>query len=220
MYYLVMCLAGLAVGLWPDIIWRWSVEFPNRPLLALRCLAVAQMGYVLLVYPMVLLKRGEKETGFAYFCSVFLEMLGFLVVTIPLYVAAGFISDAVWYDCLRTTIVIVSLFPLAWAAGYWLGRSPAEAGPVVVILLVVALGLPATYYVVREFLNIAAGGGAAQVLWRITPATFAWEVSAPRSHAGIIPWPLWPVYFWIGAAVLIRVLDVMSSSSRTKTLTR
>ncbi len=214
MLYLAMCLAGLAVGFWPDALWRWSEEFPNQPLPALQCLFVAQVGFVLLAYPLVLLRRGRKSPRAPYLRQVVPETLGFFALVVPLYVAAGFVSDVTLVDGARAAMFVACLFPLAWASGYCMRGKPRAAGPVVVFMLVAAIGLPAGYYIGREFLDIAPRGAAAEILWRVAPATFAWETSSPR-QGDWLPRPLWAMAVWPVAAIAIHALGMTAHRGRT-----
>ena len=58
-WYLALCLAGLAIGLWPDCIYPASLRLGPvpAPLPALATLAVGQSAFCLLVYPLILLCR-------------------------------------------------------------------------------------------------------------------------------------------------------------------
>ncbi|MCK4602408.1 MAG: hypothetical protein KAU28_08065, partial [Phycisphaerae bacterium] len=57
--FLAACLAGLAVGLWPDAVYPSKQIVRPASLPALQTLALAQISFMLLAYPLVLLRRDE-----------------------------------------------------------------------------------------------------------------------------------------------------------------
>ena len=54
--YLIVCLAGVAVGLWPELAFP-SHKIATAPLPTLRTLAVALVTFILLIYPLAMLSR-------------------------------------------------------------------------------------------------------------------------------------------------------------------
>ncbi|MCD6304470.1 MAG: hypothetical protein J7M21_05860, partial [Planctomycetes bacterium] len=87
--YLAACLAGLAVGLWPQSIWPSRAEVPAAPLPTLAALAVAQVLFILLAHPIVLLPRSEAGIRPGFWTGAVAESLAWLLVTLPLYAAAA-----------------------------------------------------------------------------------------------------------------------------------
>ncbi len=195
--YLLTCLGGLAAGLWPDAIYPSSDDFRPAPLPVLHTLAVAQVGFFLLVYPIVLFRRNPTQSEIPNLKSEILETLGLFLATVPFYVAAGWVADATVVDCLRAGIAVAAICPLGWVAGRLLAR-PAARGPVLAGLLVIPIGLPGLYYIFRDFLRILP---AEWVIWYLSPVTFAWSASAARNSL-LFPEPIWAFLIWPCAAAI------------------
>lgn len=190
--YLGFCLAGLAVGLWPGAVHRPADVVPAAPVPGLRALAVAQVAFLLLAYPLVWLRRaGRAAPPFRWYAAP-VESLGFLVAAVPFQFAGAYFQDATAVDAVRSAVGVAFLLPLAWAAAWWMGSRSARA-PVLLALAGILLGLPAAYYIARDFL--AAGAAEAEWLWRLGPATFAWEVAAQRQDIWL-PRPVWAAVVW------------------------
>lgn len=203
--YLLVCLTGLAAGLYPDAIYPTSGDFRPAPLPSLHTLAVAQVGFFLLVYPIVLFRRSSLQSEIQNPKSEILETLGFFLVSVPFYVAAGWVADATVVDCLRTGIAVAAICPLGWMAGRLLAR-PATRGPVLAGLLAITIGLPGLYYIFREFLRILP---AEWVIWNLSPVTFAWSASTAR-NASLLPEPIWAFLIWPGAAAIYALISAIA----------
>ena len=140
--YLALLLAGLAVGLWPEAIYVSKSGLPAAPPPALRVVALVQVAYVLLIYPLVLLARARRaaadpdpgaaailgrreraDAGGRYLLACAVESAVLLLAAVPFYVAAAWFADAVAADVVRTAICVACLFPIAWSAGAWLRSS-------------------------------------------------------------------------------------------------
>ena len=187
--YLAFCLAGLAAGIWPEAIYPSRADVLSAPLPALRTLAVAQVAFILLVYPLVAGARAGRCDA-RYWPEAVVESLALLAAAGPFYVAAAFLADATAVDAVRTAICAGSLWPAAWLAG-WMLRRPGARTPTVLALVVVTLGLPAAYYLVLEFLPVYP----AEWLWRLGPVTFAWETASSR-RPDVLPSPVWAMFVW------------------------
>jgi len=188
--YLAVCLAALLVGLYPQAVYPSRMDVIPAPVPALQSLAAAQAMFILLVHPLILLRRAERGEIARYWTGTIVESLTWLAATTPLYVAAAWLADATAGDVLRTVICLLCLWPLAWSAGSVLRACP-PARPVVVLLLWIVAALPAGHYITREFLRVFPAEG----LWHLAPATFAWQ--AARSRAGaLLPTPLWALATW------------------------
>ena len=61
--YLLVCLAGLGAGFWPDVIYPSPPDFHPAPLPVLQTLAVAQVGFFLLIYPIILFRRNSIKSA-------------------------------------------------------------------------------------------------------------------------------------------------------------
>jgi len=190
--YLLMLLAGLAAGLWPEAIYRPHVADSSPVLPALPCLAVAQVAYLLGAHPLVLWSRRQSER-FSWRFTV-CESALLAVLAGPLLLMAAYVSDVGWADVLRTELALVLLMPLAWAAGAG-AASPAARSLVSLAMLLVTAGLAATWYVVSEFVPSADAG----VLWQLGAFTYAWDNAAHRG--AWYPQPAWPVLAYLAAGV-------------------
>jgi len=205
--YLAVCLAALAVGLWPDAVYPSRSNYRPAPLPTLQTLAVGQAAFILLVHPLVLLRRRDKaarpehEDARAFLASAVLETLGMLAATAPFYAAAAWLADATVGDVLRAALYAACLWPTAWAGAWCMIRRPRWASAVVLGLLLAALGLPAAWYVAREFLPAVGDAGW---LWRLAPATFAWDNAASRLP-NAAPEPLWALLAWPAIAVAVAI---------------
>jgi hypothetical protein len=203
--YLLFCLAGLACGLWPEAIYPSRSALRPAPLPTLQALAVGQVGFFLLAYPLVLMRRRRRAPGGRWLPDAAVESAGMLVAALPFYTAAAYLADAVAADVVRVATYLACLAPLSWAVGAQLAERRAVAGALLTVL-VAAFGLPGAYYLAREFLGAAPGNW----LWRAGPATFAWELSRARGGSWL-PRPAWAVGLWPGvaaAAALVRLIPV------------
>ena len=188
--YLAVCLAALLVGLYPQAVYPSRSDVTAAPLPTLHALATAQALFILLVHPLVLLRRFERGFGRRYWAETVAESLTWLIATAPFYVAAAWLGDATPADVARTAVFLLCLWPVAWSAGALLRTRPA-ARPAVVLGLLVIAALPGAYYIAREFLRVYA----ADWLWDLAPATFAWQVATARAGSAV-PRPLWALLAW------------------------
>jgi hypothetical protein len=234
--YLACCLIGLALGLWPEAVRPSLEDIRTAPLPTLRCVALAQVAFILLVYPLVLASRlgphgpppqmpgpekalaPARETGAPdplavaretrptdkfYWLSAALESVVFLVISVPFYVPAAWLGDAVAPDAVRAALCVAAMFPVAWVAGALLARGPGR-GAVLTVLLLVAVGLPAAWYVALEFLPRLR----ADWLVHLAPATFTWQQAASRLPSWT-PHPLWAWLLWPLLAALAGVIPTV-----------
>ncbi len=216
--YLAMLLGGLAAGLWPQYIYPAQRNHPV-PLPALQCLIAAQAAFFILVFPLFLRRSASPGAGDAsgavtaiagphgpgcwcrYLAAAAAQTIVLVVIAAPFYVLAAYLADATATDVLRAVVYIVSICPLAWWGGWALARSGGAVTAALLVLLTAGLGLPAAWYIARDFFN----SSAAATLWRIAPALEAWNAAASRSE-GLLPVPAWPVIvFPIVACVLALV---------------
>lgn len=201
--YLLILLAGLAAGLWPD-----AVRPPKRapvaaPLPTLQALLVAQAAYFLLVHPLVVARRRPSPLaacmGYAFLVAV----------AAPFYLAAGWLADAVWLDGLRCVVMILLPAPLSLALGAALARD-RSASTALAAMGLIALGIPAAGYIAAEF---TPARETAAALWDLAPLTFAWRTAASRVDA-LFPRPAWAALTW-PAAGLIGLLGLTLTARRT-----
>lgn len=185
MTYLAFCLAGLALGFWPGAVYSSSrVDIPSAPLPALQCVCVAQAAFILLAHPILL--AGRRAFGLL---PAAVESLMCLAAAGPFYFVAAWLGDGTAIDALRAAAYVAMLWPLGWAGAACIVRG--FAGPTLLALLVICLGLPAGWYVCVEFLP----GLNAGWLWNLAPLTNAWTQAA--SHvAACWPVPVWAALAW------------------------
>jgi len=195
----VACLLGLAGGLWPaaivsDLGWE-LLAGPGRPPPALQGVAVGQVGFLFLVYPLALLWRQERRGEAPRLRTLGPEAGLILLSAAPFYVGATYLADATSADVLRLVLALAALWAPAVVAGVYLARGPGRSAALLV-LLAAALGLPAAAYAAYDWL----GGEAWRVLWDAGPATFAWSAAASRG-ATWWPRPMWAWLLWPGLAL-------------------
>ena len=203
--YLAAMLAGLAAGLWPEAIVPRSRQLAAAPLPTLQTLAVAQVAFILLIHPLVILHRSSRGPITSYWPQTVVESAGMLLVTAPLYVAAAFLADAVAADVIRTALYVLCLWTVSWAAGKHLAFRHRGHWAILLVLWVLALGGPAAYYIARELLTTPA---RATWLWHLSPATFAWQTAQAR-QGGYLPTPIWPALIWPGLAAIAVGCDAL-----------
>ncbi len=200
--YLLMCLAGLAVGLWPGAVWPTSPDSQPAPLPTLQCLAVSQVIFFLLARPAVSLWR-NREIGFVAFL---VELVGLALMTVPLLVLCSWFADATLKDCGRTVMIVAAFSPLGWVAGRLL-RVQSIRGPVLLGLVTITLGLPAVVYIFREFCSQLSVGW----LWRISPVAMAWDGASPRQpvllaetywYCRLLFWPIVAAAIFLTQAIV------------------
>ncbi len=210
--YVAACLAGFALGLWPDVVQRTDLHH-GAPLPILQTLAVAQTVFFLLAYPVIILRRSLAGESFIKASA---DLPTFLLVTIPFYVAAAYLGDAVAADVVRTALVVIVI------AFFALGCAAVSAGikpfrpAVMLLLLFVAVGMPVVYYILRDF--IGAIPDSIEGLWLLAPATFAWDAAADRSGSLYLDAKL-PYIVWLCAGAAMMILRLaFSKPSRTNPL--
>ncbi|MCE5325045.1 MAG: hypothetical protein LLG01_01385 [Planctomycetaceae bacterium] len=182
--YLLVLLAGLAVGLWPRSLYV-PLEGSAGPLPTLQVLAAFQALWLTLIWPLVLMR--SAQAGSKYVLSALAALVLQLVVAAPFYVVAAWLSDAALLDVLRLIIFLLCLSPLAIAAGALMARNATAAAWTLLTLMLLTLGLPALFYLGTEFWTHA---GSVDWLWNLGPLTAAWSTAAARGTS-ILPQPLW-----------------------------
>ena len=201
--YLGFLLAGLASGLWHDAIFPSRDSLQPAPLPVLQSLAVAQVAFVLLAYPMVLLRRSRRTSGVpaasvrTFWPETIVESSVYLLLAVPFYAVGAYLADATATDAVRTGLYLAGLLPLAWAAGAHFTDRRRGTSIVVLLLAITALGVPAAYYIALEFFP----SGSGRWLRELAPATFAWRTGAARQDWWL-PWPRWPWLLWPAVATV------------------
>jgi hypothetical protein len=215
LWYLALCLAGTAAGLWPDAILPSKSGPRPLPLPTLQTLAVAQAAFFLLVYPLAILRRREinrdgphlfpNKWGPSLFISI-CETVVLLIVSAPFYYVAAYLADATATDVARAVVGVACLIPLSWACAAWLCRGGLWRAVGGMVLLTAALALPALAYIAAETLSPAVG----DPLWLLSPATYLWQNCDSRL-ASILPHPLWPGVSYLATAAVLFLLSALLS---------
>jgi len=209
--YLVTCLAGMAIGLWPHATFPSTQDVPTAPLPTLAALGVAQVAFILLIYPMVIWVRADRGGISRYWPLALAESALCTVAAVPFYLAAGFLADAGVADVVRTAVCVACVWPVAWAAGAWLVSARPRPGVVTLGLLGIAIGLPAACYIVADFFGATE---AARRLSHFAPAMFVYQAAGGRSSSAV-PEPLWGAICWpVIAAVAALALLVWPQTRR------
>jgi len=194
--YLLVLLAATAAGMWPEAIYPTRDDLPAAPLPVLPAVALGQVAFVLLIYPLVALVRAARPRPGRLWPDAPIEAAGLMIAAAPFYLVAAWLADAVAADVARVVVYTAGLWTVAISAAALLRRFPPARPAILVALLLVAAGLPAAWYIAVEFVTTFEG---AEWLWQLAPATFAWD--AARARAGSwLPRPLWAMLVWPGVA--------------------
>ena len=205
--YLAVCALALLAGMFPQAI------YPPRttqaaPLPALQALALGQTLFILVGWPVLCIWRTQRGTFRRYAAESIVESVAWLIVAAPLYLAAAWLGDAAAIDVARTVLVLLTLWPLAWAAGALMRAAPSLR-PAVMIFMLAMAAMPAVWYIWREFLGAMPAGW----IWNLAPATFIWQVAAGPAP-GLLPSPAWPPAVWLATAAAIWTLSTLVGRRR------
>ncbi len=203
---LCVLVASLAAGLFPEFIVPSVDGLAPQTSPVLSCVALGQGAFLLLIWPL---------TASAHRLSTLVGMLAMsLLISLPGIILAAVISDGTGRDVVRTIIVLLLLWPLALAAARWMSRPTGR--PVALLgLLTVVIGLPAAYYIVREFVA-ASPLGVVERIWQVGPLTAAWAAAATRTSHWL-PRPMWAALLWpvvAAVALLIGIIGDRRTSAR------
>ena len=192
-------LAGMVVGFWPEAIYLPHISTASPVLPVLETLAVAQVSYLLLGYPLVLWSRRRCGAKGSYLTAA--GEAGLMLLTgLPLLIVGAFFSDGGWHDVLRVELLCVTLLPLSLAAGLGAAQ-PYRRSIVSLLMLLLTVGLPAAWYIATEFVPVADSSW----LWQPGPATYAWQ-NAQRGPGWLVQ-PLWPAMIYLGAGLAWMAAD-------------
>jgi len=202
--FLVVSLAGLGAGAAPELFLPAHLAGSLRVLPALPTLLAAQAGFVLLFFPLLYLPR-RQGPPWPHVAIVAAQAGLWLAASIPMYMAAAWLSDATTADVCRAVAYLVGLWLAGWGLGSCVasGRSALAVAAVLVCLLT-AVGLPVVSYLLAELAGdaVAAGG-----LALVAPVLRVFEL-ARRSEV-LLPGPWWSWALWpaVGlTAGLVRLL--------------
>jgi len=208
--YLAVCILALLVGLFPHSI------YPPRgvhaaPLPVLQALTLGQAMFILVGWPVLCIWRTQHRTIGKYAAESIVESVAWLIFTAPLYLAAAWLADATAIDVARSVLVLLTLWPLAWAAGALMRAAPSLI-PAVIIATLVVSAMPAVWYIWREFLGTMPAGW----IWDLGPATYIWQAAASRT-GNLLPSPAWPPVAWLATAAAMWTLGLLAGGKRQPT---
>ncbi len=209
--YLAVLVAATAAGFWPDAIYRPKVHYEIATQPALQTLAVGQVGFILLIYPLILFARRRRGQMRRYVAEAAIEAIGMGLVAVPFYAVAAYVANAAVGDVIRTVAYVACLLPLAWTAGALMARSKELRPWVMICMCAITLGLPAAWYIAREFLAL----DPSHWLWKLAPVTFIWDAATPRLDT-LLPEPLWALCVWLAAGacgLLLRLANMAQKKS-------
>ena len=211
--YLAVMFIGLVVGLRPDSIRGAHVPYSQFSVRAVQTLAVAQVAFYLLVYPVITLFRMSGQRSWRCWPDAIVEALFWAVITSVFYVPAVWLSASSPVDAIRATGYVCCFWPLAWVCSLWLVSGKPAASLLMCISVFTALGLPWLWYVSAEFFP---GAGFSDVLWDISPLTRCWDIAAPSS-SGTPLGPIWSIILWPILAVVLFALWIIMPDRRNQT---
>jgi len=201
--YLVVMLAGLAVGLWPDSV-RGSINpywLTLTP--AVQTLTIAQAAFCLLVYPVIVIFRARGRSAWRLWPDAIVEMLFWTAISVVFYIPAVWLSGSSPIDAIRAAAYVLSLWPLVWVFAAWVTSARPAGSLVLLVSVFAAIGLPWLWYVSAEFFF---GVGWSDTLWHLCPVTCAWSISSPGGSLA----PLWALAVWpVFAAFMFAVYLVL-----------
>ena len=203
--YLACLLASFALGLWPQAV---DPRLSGAAVLpTLRGVALGQVFFILLVYPLCAAWRAQRRSRqdaalpanvatspWTSAARIALEWLGYAIVSVPFYLAGCWFADATAQDAFRTALAVAAFLPAGMIAACWMHRPAAR--PIVLLLALLALfAAPAACYVILEFLPRFKATAAA--VWAFAPLTFTWDAANSRGDRWL-PQPAWSILFWLG----------------------
>lgn len=212
-WYLAFCLASLAIGLWPEAVLPAKAGSRPLPLPTLQTLAAGQAMFFLLVYPLILFRRHQKQIGTDPVYLAAGEVVVLLVVSTPFYYVAAHMADAVWMDVAREIVCVLCVAAVGAAGAAWMCRGGAWRACGAMLLLVLGLMMPAMTFATAEAISEVA----ADSLWLVSPTTYMWQNSQERLGT-LLPRPLWPaVAYLLLAAAMVVTVTAFRSSNRCET---
>ncbi len=200
--YVAACLAGFAIGLWPNVVQRVNPH-NGAPLPILQTLAVAQTAFFLLAYPVIILRRSIAGESFMKASA---DVPSFLLVTVPFYIAAAYLGDAVAADVVRAALVVIVIAFFAWGCAGASARIRLFRPAIMLLLLFAAVGMPVVYYILRDMVEVMPD--KIEWLWQLAPATFAWDAAADRSGSLYLDAKM-PYAAWLCAGAVMMILSII-----------
>ncbi|NQU76082.1 MAG: hypothetical protein HQ546_07215 [Planctomycetes bacterium] len=201
-------LAALCVGLFPRLLLAESAA-PTGPLPALQALAIGQVGFALLIYPLILACRMQHRR-----CAEdIVEACLWMLMSLPFFAVAGYFADATAQDVVRVAVLTASMLFAGWGLADLAGWGSAGVSVSVLISVLIVLGGPMANYLAWAFWQELPP----MWLWQGCPMTFASSVAAVRQDAWI-PGPLWAWLLWPALAVtFVLVREGLGRGIRAKT---
>jgi hypothetical protein len=197
---LLFLLAGLAAGLFPDVLYSPKWSNPAGPLPTLGALAVAQSAFFLLGWPIVLLWRSEHRSRLSPL-GLAGQIACMILASLPLYGLAAWLADARPADVVRTLLEVLALVPLGLAGGFWLTHRPTRS-LALTALAGLTVGLPMAWYIVFDFLPALPSDW----LWQLAPLLRVYS-AATEPATGPLPRPLWTWLILPGVGTLLLIVE-------------
>jgi hypothetical protein len=192
---LCVIVASLAAGFFPDAIAPDIDGVAAKTLPVLSCLATGQAAYLLLIWPLAVGPGRPLR-------SLLASLAMCLAISLPAWALAAVVSDAIAADVVRTLLYLLMLWPLSMVIAR--GQSGRRCRTIALLgMLIVTLGLPAGYYIVREFIS-SSPFGVAERIWQLGPLTASWDIATPRAGPWL-PEPMWAMLVWPVLAGVIAV---------------
>lgn len=187
--FLAFSAAAAAAGAFPELFLPAHVAQGMTAPPALPTLMAAQAIFIMAFCPLLLRPREGRPLG-GYLLETVGEYVLWLIVSIPLYAVAGWLSDATAREVARGVLYLSAVAAGAWGLGLWVGSGRAGlAAAAVLAALMAAVGLPVIHYVAAELAESPAS------LWWLAPAapaTCAFALTADRAG----PWHPHPIWAW------------------------
>ena len=192
--YLAVMLIGLAVGLWPGSIRASENPYSLLAVPIVQALMVAQVMFCLVVYPVIALFRVGAEGRWRWWPDAVVETIFWMFISVAFLVPAVWLSGSAVSDAVYGMVYICEIWLMAWVCGAWLASGKPGASAVLLFSLFAAVGLPCLWYVSVEFFPST---GWHEAVWKLCPATQAWDVAAPRgAGGGFSHSPVWALVVW------------------------
>ncbi len=210
--YLLFVTIGLAAGLWPEAIWPGHAESADPTLPLLQTVVIAQILFALVAYPTIIIRRQLCDSANTAAATIPViatarEAVIMLLVALPAYVAGWWFSDAVLTSALQSVLHVAAVFAcvvLACGADARGGRGGAVV-LAMLVMLVIAIGLPAGWYISAEFFDRPH---VSDVLWNISPLLRGWTIAAGGAEVSSgqnTPWFAWSA-IWVPVGAGIRLV--------------
>ena len=206
--WLAVSVVALAAGLFPELIVPSQAAAGAMPLAVMRTLAVGEVGFLWLIYPLILARRPAIGGRRRAVVDAFGEAVLWMIVAAPLWATAAYLSDGTLQDALRSVLSVLAAFPVAWALAALFRRGASGVSVATLVAVLAVFGGVAGDYLVVMF-----GPAAPEWIESAFPVTFAWSAAAQR-QVSWTPQPLWAWVMWPAAGFVVLVCCVLWPSRK------